>query len=77
MNAYSMYLKMFRLIFSQIYAGVWDIDLVLLSIASFSAGFFFGHSLGKNRWWFYCLFAKFMHFDYKFTLKISISAIPY
>ena len=41
MNAYSMYLKMFKLIFSQIYAGVWDIDLVLLSIVSFSAGFFF------------------------------------
>ena len=37
-----MYLEMlYRLIFSQIYAGVWDIDFVLLSIKSFSTGFLF------------------------------------
>ena len=69
MNAYSMYLKMFRLIFSQIYAGVWDIDLVLLSIVGFSAGFFLDTHSVKNRWWFYCLFAKFMHFDLQIYFK--------
>ena len=55
MNAYSMHLKILhRLIFSQIYTGVWDIDFVLLLIKSFFAGFFFfGHSFGKDRWWFY------------------------
>ena len=42
MNAYLMYLKMlFRLIFSQIYARVWDIDFVLFSTKSFSFGIFF------------------------------------
>ena len=42
MNAYSMHLKILhRLIFSQIYTGVWDIDFVLLLIKSFFAYFFF------------------------------------
>ena len=72
MNAFSVHLEMlYRLIFSQIYARVWDIDPVLLSIDRFSASFFFfWRSLGKKQ-----MMVSLLAVDYPFTIWVKIDFI--